>query len=74
MNQKNKISSPVIVAFIILCSVFSETTSAGPKKNQTITFGSAPILVVNGSGNVVATASSKLTVTFKSLTTTVGAD
>ena len=71
MNAQNKISSRVLVAFIILFTVFSETTSATPKKNQTITFGSAPILVVNGSGNVTAKASSKLTVTFKSLTATI---
>ena len=71
MNSQNKISSRVLVAFIILFAVFSETTSATPKKNQTITFGSAPILVVNGSGNVTAKASSKLTVTFKSLTATI---
>jgi hypothetical protein len=72
MNQKNKISSRVLVAFILLFSVFSETTYSAPKKtNQIITFGATPGLVANGTASVTATASSGLVVTLKSMTTKI---
>ncbi len=73
MNSQNKISSRVLVVFIILFSVFSETTysAATAKTSQTITFGAVPSLVANGTASVTATATSGLGVTFKSLTTTI---
>ena len=73
MNSQNKISSRVLVVFIILFSVFSETTysAATAKTSQTITFGAVPSLVANGTASVTAIATSGLGVTFKSLTTTI---
>ena len=41
------------------------------KASQTITFGAAPSVVVGGTGNVSATATSGLAVTFSSLTTSI---
>lgn len=47
------------------------TIALKPKRDQTITFGAAPSVVVGGTGTVSATASSGLAVTFTSTTPAV---